>query len=120
MKVGDTVWFEVANNPCESFLKIGYEPQPRWDGDYDQGPMGKWVKARVTYVSPINANIRHDSWPSSWSVVKAYLQFGSETETAKNNDGRDTCYACGAPTRPCGSAGFGPNHEWRVCTKCGL
>lgn len=36
-----------------------------------------------------------------------------------NNDGRETCFACGAKTRPCGSAGWGPNHEWRVCMECG-
>ena len=35
--------------------------------------------------------------------------------TAKNNDGRDTCYACGAITKSV----MGFNSEYQVCTKCG-
>ena len=33
----------------------------------------------------------------------------------QNNDGRDTCYACGAPTRKLDT---GMSGDMRICTKC--
>jgi hypothetical protein len=39
-----------------------------------------------------------------------------ESKTPKNNDGRDTCYWCQAPTRIL-DTGMGGN--MKVCTKCG-
>ena len=42
-----------------------------------------------------------------------YLSIGSiEKQT---NDGRDTCYACGAPTK---SIGCMPGSKMRICSKC--
>lgn len=38
-----------------------------------------------------------------------------ENTIVKNNDGRDTCFACGAPTES--KQGF--TDTYQVCTKCG-
>jgi len=42
----------------------------------------------------------------------------SSRNIPENNDGRDTCRACGSPTRPCG--GWNCMTDYRICTKCGL
>ncbi len=34
----------------------------------------------------------------------------------QNNDGRDTCYSCGHPTR---AIGISPSSDIRICIKCG-
>ena len=127
-KVGEDVEFEVT--------KSGY---PRWDVDHDEGncfeppqyvrcKVAVAVKERFTIVYNFNGATTEWSWkqPSkSLEMLACYSYNGylrrvvkdafTAVMTAKNNDGRTTCYACGASTKTV--VGFSSSYQ--VCTKCG-
>lgn len=82
-----------------------------WNWDVN----GMFFKSKHTLTASLESNFRNAYQgvygPPDWTDGSV----PSVKVTAKNNDGRDTCYACGAPTK----AVMGFMSEYNICTKCG-
>ena len=50
-----------------------------------------------------------------WVNVDVNCNKESRASTPKNNDGRDTCYSCSAPTKTV----MAITSQYQICTKCG-
>jgi hypothetical protein len=131
-KAGEDVTFEVLE-----------DGDPRWDVNEDRG-RGKgsskrlnppaFVTGKVAEANSRRIVVEHGTnrvwyWHQpSYNTGKisfgkeGYLQRANDvkvvvTSSAANNDGRLTCYVCGASTRKCGGLRY--DVDYRVCTKCG-
>jgi hypothetical protein len=109
---------------------------PRWDfgADLDTDGNGKWIHGVVCSTQgDVDFTVRFDdglewiwsqpSYNSERYSFPGYLRLIETMTNAvsapsiQNNDGRDSCFSCGAKTRPCGGWSF--TVDYRICTKCG-
>jgi hypothetical protein len=122
-KVWDKVVFELREDLS----------RPRWDFGTDRGGSGKYRTGTIKIIDTSIITVRADdkgfdwNWPAldnelynknlpgylTLSLMSAPVGEGERG----NNDGREFCFDCNAPTRPCG--GFTYNVDYRTCTKCG-
>jgi hypothetical protein len=102
-------------------------PQRHWGGDlvrlegdlWDWDVCGSFFNRTRTPTASITANML-DAYkgvygPPDWtSTTDSNVAYSSKVAAA-NNDGRDTCYSCGASTKTV----MGFTNPYQVCTKCG-
>jgi hypothetical protein len=109
------------------YIMVVNEKTRRWDGcgtrtynrdsiieiakEYDPGLDLDFVPVTTGTAWDVAVGLYKAGKLSGFKLVTAAAQ----KETAKNNDGRATCYACGASTKSV----MGFNSEYQICTKCG-
>lgn len=129
-KVGEKVTFEILQDGL-----------PRWSHDEDRTGPAYQVKSFAPPKHVIGEVLSLDIhitflvrygpsetwyWPQPSFGRQAYGKIGylrrvddaanvTTLSTATNNDGRDTCFACGAKTKTV----MGFSNSYQVCTKCG-